>query len=115
MLPSGKRRHPMGERSGPADHRVVEFEAEVARLKLKVGSAEPERRLVVLGVLLTLVGIILAVAGWISSNGTNNPLNQNTDLTMSVAGLGVTVVGAMLWLRNSLTRYGRYWLARSIY
>jgi hypothetical protein len=105
----------MGDRSDPADDRVVDFEAEVARLKLKGGNAEPERRLVVLGGVLTLVGIILAVAGWISSNGTNNPLNQNTDLTMSVAGLGVTVVGAMLWLRHSLTRYGRYWLARSIY
>jgi len=100
-----------GARAG----RGAEFESEVARLKLRGGNAEPERRLVLLGALLVVVGIVLAIAGWISSNGTNNPLNQSTDLTMSVAGLAITVVGAMIWLRHSLTRYGRYWLARSIY
>ena len=95
--------------------RVAEFESEVTRLKLKGANAEPERRLVLLGAVLMLVGVILAIAGWIASNGTNNSLNQNTDLTMAVAGLAVTVVGAVIWLRHSLSRYGRYWLARYIY
>jgi len=102
---------PEGAREG----RVAEFESEVARLKLKGANAEPERRLVLLGALLMLVGVILAIAGWISSNGTNNSLDQNTDLTMAVAGLALTVVGAIIWLRHSLSRYGRYWLARAIY
>jgi hypothetical protein len=95
--------------------RVAEFESEVTRLKLKGTNAEPERRLVLLGAVLMLVGVVLAIAGWISSNGTNNSLNQNTDLTMAVAGLAVTVVGGIIWLRHSLSRYGRYWLARYIY
>ena len=96
--------------------RVAEFESEVARLQAEGGQRRARAALGrLLGVALMLVGVILAIAGWISSNGTNNSLNQNTDLTMAVAGLAVTVVGAIIWLRHSLSRYGRYWLARYIY
>jgi hypothetical protein len=44
--------------------------------------------------------------------------NTNAKLDAEVAaviGLLVGMVGVVLWLRNSLTRYLRYWLIRLIY
>ena len=58
--------------------RLAQFEAEVAKLKVTGGGANPER----LG------------AQW---------------------GIGLTVVGIVIWARNSLTRYLRYWIVRLVY
>jgi hypothetical protein len=92
-----------------------ELADELAGMKLKGGSAEPERRLLAVGIIIAVVGIVLAISGWISSNNTNNTLNQNTDLSMGIAGLTLALVGGLIWVRHSLTRYTRYFLARMIF
>jgi hypothetical protein len=92
-----------------------ELSDELAGMKLKSGSAEPERRLLAAGIIIGVVGIVLAISGWISSNNTNNTLNQNTDVSMGIAGLTLAFVGGLIWLRHSLTRYTRYFLARMIF
>jgi hypothetical protein len=82
---------------------------------VKGGRAEPERWLVMAGTALVVVGLVLAVAAWIISNGSNSALDQNDAIIMALTGVVATVVGAMLWARYSLTRYLRYWLVRVIY
>jgi hypothetical protein len=92
-----------------------ELSEELAGMKLKGGSAEPERRLLAVGVVIAVVGVVLVISGWISSNNTNNSLDQSTDISMGIAGLTLVLVGGLVWLRHSLTRYTRYFLARMIF
>ena len=96
-------------------NRLEEFEREARRLGVKGGSAEPERWLVSAGVVLVVAGLALVVSAWISSNGTNNVLDQNDAIVMALTGVLSGVVGVVLWARYSLSRYYRYWLVRVIY
>jgi hypothetical protein len=33
----------------------------------------------------------------------------------AVIGIGLAIVGIAIWVRNSLTRYLRYWIVRLVY
>jgi hypothetical protein len=92
-----------------------EFEAEIRRLGVKGGNAEPERWLVVLGVLAVIGGFALAAWGVSLVLGSSNPLDQNDGLAQAVLGVGIAIVGVVLWARYSLSRYLRYWLIRQVY
>jgi hypothetical protein len=96
-------------------NRLDEFEAEIRRLGVKGGNAEPERWLVVLGVLAVIGGFALAAWGVSLVLGSSNPLDQNDGLAQTVLGVGIAIVGAVLWARYSLSRYLRYWLIRQVY
>ena len=65
--------------------RLDQFEAEVAKLKVTGGGANPERLGAWWGIGLTILGFVVAI------------------------------VGIAIWLRNSLTRYLRYWIVRLVY
>ncbi|HEY5014489.1 MAG TPA: hypothetical protein VIK61_17525 [Acidimicrobiia bacterium] len=94
--------------------RLSQFQDEVTKLKLKGGGANPERTGTAWGVGLGIVGAIIVVVSWLSAKGAST----GTQLTAEIAALiGVLVglVGVALWVRNSLTRYLRYWLIRLIY
>jgi hypothetical protein len=94
--------------------RLVQFQDEVAKLKLKGGGANPERTGASWGVGLGIVGVIIIVISWLSAQDGGT----STQLTAQVAamiGLLVGLIGVVLWVRNSLTRYLRYWLIRLIY
>ena len=94
--------------------RLSQFQDEVAKLKLKGGGANPERTGTTWGIGLGVVGAIIVVISWLSAKGAST----STQLTAEIAALiGVLVglVGVALWVRNSLTRYLRYWLIRLIY
>lgn len=97
--------------------RLAQFQEEVARLKLKGGGANPERNGSNTGIGLAIVGVIIVVIAWLSSKG-SGALNTNARLdAIASASIGVLVgiVGIVLWLRNSITSYLRYWLVRLIY
>jgi hypothetical protein len=105
---------PVSNQSVPTN-RLDEFEAEIRRLGVKGGNAEPERWLVVVGVLAVIGGFALAAWGVSLVLGSSNPLDQNDGLVQAVLGVGIAIVGAVLWARYSLSRYLRYWLIRQVY
>jgi hypothetical protein len=97
--------------------RLAQFQEEVARLKLKGGGANPERNGANTGIGLAIVGLIIVVIAWLSSKGagSGNATARLDAVAAAFTGLLVGIVGIVLWLRNSITSYLRYWLVRLIY
>ena len=94
--------------------RLEEFEQEIRKLRVKGGNAEPERKLVILGVLAVIAGFVVAAFGINMVRGAETALEQGDGLAQTILGIGIAVVGAVLWARYSLSRYLRYWLVREI-
>jgi hypothetical protein len=97
--------------------RVAQFRQEIDSLKLKGGSAEGEKRLLALGVVLMVVGVALAVFGAIEVGLMgDSPADQRAYMAQgSFLGIAMTIAGAALFVRDSLARYLRFWLIRSAY
>ena len=86
-------------------------------LKLKGSSGQGEQRLLVLGILLTAVGIGLAVLGAVQVGGSGgSPADQRAFMAQgSFMGLALIIAGAALFVRYSLARFMRFWLIRLTY
>jgi len=95
--------------------RLAQFQDEVAKLKLKGGGANPERSGARLGIGLAIVGFIVVVIAYLSSTGSNGANSKLDAIVAAVIGLLVGLIGIVLWARNSITSYLRYWLVRLIY
>ncbi|MCB0996692.1 MAG: hypothetical protein KDB21_16475 [Acidimicrobiales bacterium] len=104
--------------------RLDEFQAEVASLKVTGGGANPERTGMVVGIVLFALGALLAVIGFFGRGSTDASETQdllqeivkaNNAMVLVGFGMVLALVGIALYLRNSLTRYFRYWLVRLIY
>jgi hypothetical protein len=97
--------------------RIEQFRSEVDGLKLKGSSGKGEQRLLIIGIVLTVVGIALAVLGAVqvgSSGG--SPADQRAFMAQgSFMGLALIIAGAALFVRYSLARYLRFWLIRLTY
>jgi hypothetical protein len=104
------------EAAGAVGDRVDEFEAELARLRIRASSPTTEQRLLVAGLAAMPIGVLLIVVGYIGASGTTDFSSQVPYLISGgVLGLGLIIVGAVLFLRYSLARYLRFWLLRLIY
>ncbi len=97
--------------------RIEQFKSEVGELKLRGSSSEGERRLLVLGVLLGVVGIGLAILGAVQVfSAGDSPADQRAYIAQgSLMGIALIVAGAALFVRYSLARYMRFWLIRMTY
>ena len=95
--------------------RLEEFEAEVAQLRIRGGSAERERQFTSLGLVLMAAGAAVALVAGIISGGASDSRDILTYIIYAIFGGILAIAGAVLWLRYSLTRYLRYWLLRLIY
>ena len=96
--------------------RLAEFQAEVTRLRIRGSAPTTEQRLLLAGLVLMPLGLVLVLVGWFGASGTTNLTDQVPYLLSGgLLGLGLTIVGAALFLRYSLARYLRYWLMRLIY
>ncbi len=67
------------------------------------------------GMVLMVIGLIVAIIAVILSQSSNNALDQNTQMTIAVAGIAATVFGGVIFLRYSLGRLLRYWLLRMLH
>ena len=108
----------VADRGGSAEEpdRLEEFQAELARLRVKRTSPTTEQRLLLAGIVLMPLGLVLVLVGYLGASGTTEFSSQVPYLLSGgVLGLGVTIVGAALFLRYSLGRYLRFWLLRLIY
>jgi hypothetical protein len=100
--------------------RLAQFEDEVAKLKVTGGGANPERLGTQWGIGLTILGFVIAVIAWWSAldapkdtaAGTSTMLRSEI---VGLIGIGIAIVGIVIWVRNSLTRYLRYWIIRLVY
>jgi len=97
-------------------NRVEEFQAEIRSLKLRAGSAEGEKRLLALGVVMCVAGVGLAVLGGVQTAADANEFNQRAAMaTGSFIGIALLIGGAALFIRYSLARYLRFWLVRLVH
>lgn len=97
--------------------RVAQFREEIDSLKLKGGSAEGEKRLLALGVVMMIVGLVLSIYGAVEVGLQGDfPAQQRAYTAQgSLLGIAFVIVGGALFVRYSLARYLRFWLIRSSY
>jgi hypothetical protein len=98
--------------------RLSQFEAEVGKLKVTGGGANPERLGAQWGIGLTILGFVVVVVSWwsaLDAKGDNAAVSALRAEIFGLIGLGIAVVGIVIWVRNSLTRYLRYWIIRLVY
>jgi hypothetical protein len=103
------------ERETMSQSRLAEFEGEVTKLKVTGGGANAERSGERFGIGLVVLGFVIAVLSWWSAyNGTSFEDIHRAAIFAAI-GIGIALVGAIVWLRNSITRYLRYWIIRLVY
>ena len=95
--------------------RLSQFEEEVAKLKVTGGGANPERLGSRWGIGLTILGFVIAIISWWNALDNADAVSALRSQIFGLIGIGVAVVGVVIWLRNSLTRYLRYWIIRLVY
>jgi hypothetical protein len=101
--------------AAPAGSRTESFKQEVKVLKIKDPNAGNEKRFMIGGLGLMVIGIIVSILGYAVSHGTKSSLTQNDAVTIAIIGVGVTIAGAAVFLRYSMAQFLRFWLARFIY
>ncbi|MEZ5322232.1 MAG: hypothetical protein R2698_09195 [Microthrixaceae bacterium] len=96
--------------------RVQQFQIEIESMKAKATNGANETRLLVLGVVVSLAGLVLALVGGIGVQQHSNEFNQRSFMaTGSFLGIALLIAGAALFIRYSLARYLRFWLIRLIH
>lgn len=105
--------------------RLEKFLAEVENIGVTGGGANPERTGTLVGLVLFAVGLAVALLAALSQRGDSGAgdatavlsevVSSNNGIIVVVLGLSLAIVGGLIWVRNSLTRYLRYWLVRLIY
>jgi hypothetical protein len=105
----------MDSSTTPSSPRLQEFQSEVDKLKVTGGKANPERAWLILAGIGMIVGIVLALVGWLSTSGTTSVLEIADFSAMGQFGLTLTVASTGLFVVMSMRRYFRYWLVRLIY
>lgn len=97
--------------------RIEQFKNEVDDLKLRGGSSDNERKLLVLGTVLVIGGVIAAIYGAVQVGyAFDSAADQRAFMAQgSFIGLALIIAGAALFVRYSLGRYLRYWLIRMTY
>ncbi|HET8929683.1 MAG TPA: hypothetical protein VFN21_03395 [Acidimicrobiales bacterium] len=68
-----------------------------------------------IGMVLMVAGFAVSVLAVILSQGSDNSLDQSTQLALGIAGLAAVGVGGVVFLRYSLGRLLRFWLLRMLH
>jgi hypothetical protein len=97
----------------PTGRGADRLEAGVQALTVPEPMAEAESLLLKIGVALPLVGLVVVMVGWWQTSGTAIVAEQVPSLISGgLLGLGLVIIGLGLFVRYSLTRMFRFWLAR---
>jgi hypothetical protein len=101
--------------STPSPSPAARLEAGVADLHVPDPKADTEALLLKLGLALPAVGVVLIVLAWWNAAGTAYVADQMPMvISGGLLGLALIVVGLGLFLRFSLGRILRFWLARLV-
>jgi hypothetical protein len=95
--------------------RADRFVAELAELKIPDPAAGRGALWLRAGGTLLSLGPVVAVLAYLMSHNTSDALVQRDALVIALAGVALSIVGAALFLRYSLTGVLRYWMARQSY
>ena len=95
--------------------RADRFVRELAELKISDPAAGRPRLWLRLGAALMVLGPVLGVTAYLISHRTTSSLVQGDAITIGLGAVTVTVLGAALFLRYSLTGFLRFWMARQSY
>jgi hypothetical protein len=98
-----------------SSERLAQFQDEVAKLKVTGGGANPERLGAQWGIGLTIVGFVVAIVAYWSALDSKSTNTQLRSQIIAIIGVGLALVGIVIWVRNSITRYLRYWIIRLVY
>jgi len=97
-----------------AEERREQFKTDVAQMKLKTGTSRNDTVLMVLGGIAMLVGVVAAFLIYETSLSASDPRNIASKEVAAIAFLGVTVIGAALFLTGAIARVLRVWLLRQL-
>lgn len=102
--------------AAPATTPVERLEQEVQTVHVPERSADAEQRLLLLSVLLPIAGLVLLGIGWFGASDTGYVADQIPYLISGgLLGLALIIIGVGLFVRFSLARMYRLWLARVIH
>ncbi len=99
----------------PTEKRADRFVREIAELKIADPAAGRPRLWLRLGAAMMVAGLALALTAYLVSHRTSSSLVQGDAVTIGLGGVTVSVVGAALFVRYSLTGFLRFWMARQSY
>ena len=98
--------------SGSDDSRLDELKEDVAKLRIRGGSARTEQQFKIGGALLIPIGLVLIGLAWFGASDTVFVDEQMSYLISGgLLGLALVMTGGFLYMRYWLARE-RYWLAR---
>jgi hypothetical protein len=100
---------------GMAPERRQQFEADIAKVRVKTGGAAGEPRLIALGVVLMVVGAAVALISFFVSGSQADTRDVLSMIILAVFGLALAVIGMAVFLRYSIGRFLRFWLLRLVY
>ena len=98
-----------------SSERLAQLKDEVSKLKVTGGMANPERLAGKWGIGLTILGFVVAIVSWWSAFNAGNFEDIYRSQIFAAIGIGISIVGIVIWIRNSLTRYFRFWIIRLVY
>lgn len=96
------------------DERRAQFHQQVADHKIKVDGARSDKALRIVGVLLMVAGAIGMFASYNTSLGQSDLRDITSTQILTLAFLGLTVIGAALYLATAVARTLRLWLLRQL-
>ncbi len=97
------------------DTRIERFRSELAELKTATSKRSAEQFVLWLSIVMMVAGVAIAFGAYLSSHQQNDPRAQYDMIVLALAGVSTAVVGGALYLRQSLTRFLRFWLVRQLY
>jgi len=98
--------------SRAAESRADRFARELAGLKISDPAAGHPRLWQRLGGVLMVLGIVLGATAYLVSHRTTSSLTQGDAITIGLGWVTLSVTGAAIFLRYSLTGFLRFWMAR---
>ena len=99
----------------PATSAADRLEAEVDALHVPEPSADAEAMLLKLGFALPVIGVVLIVIAYWNASSTEFVADQVPMLISGgILGIGLAIIGVGLFIRFSLARLLRFWLARLV-
>ncbi len=78
-------------------------------------SGPTDQKAGIAGVVVAVVGLVVILVCYSQTRNDSDQRDQMESLVLALFGLGLVILGSVMYLRNSLTRFLRFWLVRLIY